>query len=287
MPIQFPRGARPSPANIAFAVPSFQPLAAVPDSYTPIPDRLSPWGNTTYGCCVSSEEAAAKALYSVACGLPETFIPEATLISWARQRGFLNGAVIVDVMDAMAKYGIVAADGKIYRDGPYHSVDWTTDAVLSAAIYQGPVKIGVAADQLEGAMNSALTSGWVASGFHRDTSIDHCVNLCGFGTMAQLCSALKTPLPSGVSPSARGYLLFTWGTIGVIDQPSMIAITGEAWLRTPTTVGQAPQPHPAPAPTPAPVPTPTTWAPPTIVSVQGPDKSIWTAPTPTWTQAKP
>ena len=32
------------------------------------------------------------------------------------------------------------------------------------------------------------------------------------------------------------YALFTWDSIGIIDVPSMLAITGEAWLRNPTTV---------------------------------------------------
>jgi hypothetical protein len=30
--------------------------------------------------------------------------------------------------------------------------------------------------------------------------------------------------------------LFTWNSIGIIDVPSMLAITQEAWLRNPTTV---------------------------------------------------
>ena len=30
--------------------------------------------------------------------------------------------------------------------------------------------------------------------------------------------------------------MFTWNTIGIIDVPSMLAITHEAWLRNPTTV---------------------------------------------------
>jgi hypothetical protein len=30
--------------------------------------------------------------------------------------------------------------------------------------------------------------------------------------------------------------MFTWDSIGIVDQRSMIAITHEAWLRDPTTV---------------------------------------------------
>jgi len=36
--------------------------------------------------------------------------------------------------------------------------------------------------------------------------------------------------------SQQGYAMFTWDSIGIIDQPSMLAITHEAWLRNPTTI---------------------------------------------------
>jgi hypothetical protein len=221
----------------------------VPASWGVVPTQLSVWGNDTYGDCVSAEEAAAKAMYSTMCGLPETFITQQEVETWARQHGFLNGADITDVMDAMAKSGM-SANGQTYDDGPYQSVDWTNDATLSSAIYQGPVKIGVAASQLENAVSSA--NGWWATGFKRDNNTDHCVNLCGFGTAEQLGALLNVSVPANVILSERCYLLFTWGTIGIIDKASMMAITEEAWLRTPTTVGQGPAPSPAPAPSPSP-----------------------------------
>jgi hypothetical protein len=30
--------------------------------------------------------------------------------------------------------------------------------------------------------------------------------------------------------------MFTWDSIGIIDVPSMLAVTQEAWLRTPITL---------------------------------------------------
>lgn len=213
------------------------------------------------GNCVSAEEAAAKAIYSVMAGFPEIFITEQVLINWAHQHGFLNGANLTDVMDAMSRTGIVASDGKTYTDGPYQSVDWTNDAILSSAIFAGPVKIGVAADQLQNTVGQS--NGWIGVGFKTDNNIDHCVNLCGFGTMEALCQVMNVTLPAGISPTTRGYLLFTWDTIGIIDRASMIAITAEAWLRTPTTP-QAPMPVPTPTPTPVP-PTPTPTPTPTPV----------------------
>ena len=47
---------------------------------------------------------------------------------------------------------------------------------------------------------------------------------------------MKFTVPSGVNGAKPGYALFSWGSIGIIDVPSMVAITHEAWLRTPTTV---------------------------------------------------
>jgi hypothetical protein len=203
------------------------------------------WGNSQYGDCVSAEEAAAKAQFSLMNGgTTELFVAEKDVIAWASAHGFLNGAMLTDVMDVMAKTGL-PANGKLWDDGPYQSVDWTNDAVLSSAIYQGPVKIGVAAGQLENVVTN--TNGWIATGFRRDENIDHCVNLCGYGTLAQLATALKVTLPGNVDPTVRGYLLFTWDTIGIIDQASMVAITGEAWLRTPTTT-ESPNPPTPPTP---------------------------------------
>ena len=59
--------------------------------------------------------------------------------------------------------------GVRYNDGPYTSVDWTNAAVLQNAIVQGPVKIGVAATQLQNAVQGdPPVSGWCATGFQTD-----------------------------------------------------------------------------------------------------------------------
>jgi len=251
-------GARPSPRHKSFAAQAHR-ASAVPVSFGVVPETLQLWGNSTYGDCVSAEEAAAKAQYSIQAGLPELLIADNVLTAWARSHGFLNGANLTDVMEAMAKSGLTNA-GVTYDDGPYQSVDWTNDDTLSSAIYQGPVKIGVASSQLQNVVESA--NGWWGTGFKTDQNTDHCVNLCGYGTAQELATLLKVTVPSGVSVTDRCYLLFTWGTIGIIDQASLIAITEEAWLRLPTTVGQGPVPVPTPpTPTPQPVP-PTPPAPP-------------------------
>jgi hypothetical protein len=125
----------------------------------------------------------------------------------------------------------------VYDDGPYFSVNWTDSGILQSAISAGPVKIGVAADQIEAAWHTTGgRSGWFAKGFHADSNEDHCVALCGYGSISWLAQQLHVSVPAGVDGAQPGYAMFTWDSIGIIDRASMIAVTHEAWLRQPTTV---------------------------------------------------
>jgi len=188
------------------------------------------WGNDVHGDCVTAEEAFAKA-----CNSPEIFIPEADVIAWASAHGVLEGAYLVRVLDWMRIDGFPQGNA-IYDNGGYVSVEWTNASTLQSAIANGPVKIGVAADQLEGAwLRTGGQSGWFGIGFHPDGNEDHCVTLCGYGTINWLAQQLHVQVPSGVDGTKSGYALFTWSSIGIIDTPSLLAITHEAWLRRPTT----------------------------------------------------
>jgi hypothetical protein len=191
--------------------------------YNPV--RLSYWGRYS----VAAEEAFAKA-----CHLPEIFISDQHAETWAEQHG-RNEVTIIEVLDWMVTDGF-KQDGHTYDDGPQFAVNWTDPAVLQNAIAHGPLKLGVAADQLEPVFQSHPKNGWCATGFKEDTKYDHCVSLCGYGTFAWLASQLKAQLNQGIDDATPGYGIFTWGTIGIIDHPSMLAITCEAWLRNPTTV---------------------------------------------------
>jgi hypothetical protein len=213
-----------------------------PPQLITMPAQLSMWGNSTYGDCVTAEEAFAKA-----CNQPEIFVPDSVVEQWAQARGFLNGADLSSVLTAMAKQGF-SLNGTTYNDGPATSVDWTDSAALQNAISQGPVKIGVAADQLEAVVNAnGDKSGWFATGFNKDRNLDHCVSLCGYGSIPWIASQLGV----SASVSGSGYALFTWNSIGIIDVASMIAITGEAWLRSPTTIVQGVSPVQPPSPQPS------------------------------------
>ena len=226
--VRMPRGGIPTPrAKLAAATP-YRITGTTPPNSIVIPSQLAFWGNNQYGDCVTAEEAFAKACYQ-----PEIFISDQEAINWANQHNFLNGAYLNAVLETMVNDGF-QQDGRTYDDGGAYSVDWTNCPLLQNAISQGPVKLGIAADQL----NKVYTygeSGWFATGFYPDSAEDHCVSLCGYGTIAWLAQQLQVGVPTSVDGGQPGYAMFTWETIGVIDEPSMVAITHEAWLRSPTT----------------------------------------------------
>src|SRR5215471_4666817 len=232
MPDQSPkRGAIPAPRSaLAAAAPYSAPIGA-PPNYVIIPKKISMWGNDVHGDCVTAEEAFAKA-----CSHPEIFISDNEVIAWATKHGVLEGAYLTDVMTWMQNDGFPDV-WYTDDDGPYYSVDWTNAGALQSAISQGPVKIGIAADQIDAAWSSTNgKTGWFATGFHADANEDHCVSLCGYGSLSWLAQQLGVQVPKGIDGTHAGYAMFTWDSIGIIDVPSMIAITHEAWLRRPTTV---------------------------------------------------
>lgn len=257
----FKRGARPSPRHCLAAATPHRTTAA-PACFLRVPTQLSMWLNDVHGDCVTAEEAFAKAC----CGI---LISDAEVLAWATAHDVLEGADLASVLTLMQADGF-AQDQNGYDDGPYLSVDWTDVGALASAIFSGPVKIGVAADQLQNVPDVGEKNGWIANDFTSDSNYDHCVGLSGYGTIAWLAAQLGVPVPAGVDVTARAYALFTWGTIGIITRDSLLAICGEAWLRSPTTrivgdglptpdtvtIAQDPTPTPSPAPTPAPTPAP-------------------------------
>jgi hypothetical protein len=186
------------------------------------------WLNDVDGDCVTAEEALAKSC------IPGVFITDDTVQVWATKNDVLNGADLITVLDLMQTTGF--SQGQLYNDGSPVSVDWTNAIVLTNAIAHGPVKIGIAADQIENVVPNPPTNGWFATGFTEDQNEDHCVSLCGYGSIAWLASQLGVDVPDGVDATQPGYAMFTWSSIGIIDVPSLLAICGEAWLRRPTTV---------------------------------------------------
>lgn len=241
---RLPRGAIPSPRHVlAAAVPHVHDASiVVPTSYLMWPAALSYWGNDQYGDCVTAEEAFAKAAAN-----PQTVFSYNEVVGWAAANGYLNGATLPSVLNAMQNYGF-SLNGNLYNDGPYNSVDWTDATALQSAIYtNGPVKIGVGAENFQTAAPGQIgvvspgVNGWTMFGYPTGNQEDHCVSLCGYGTLSDLVALFLaqgvtvTP-PSSISSTTPCYAMFTWNSIGIIDQQSMQNMTGEAWVRKPTTI---------------------------------------------------
>jgi hypothetical protein len=294
---KFPRGLKKTPRYKLISSHRFVKTGITsPAQVMMLPKQLSMWGNSQYGDCVSASEAARKAAYSVFCGLPETFVPEATLIAWAQKGGFLDGADLTDVMAYAATNGMVASDGKTYLDGPYSSVDYSDESALQAALATGPVNFGIDADALPSAAGNQ--NGWYVFGGTpgQFTNEDHCTPSFGYVTgptsAATAFAAISAAYGVNVSPPANApsgnvYLWFTWNSVGVVDHPWIMSTAGEAWICSPTTIGQSPTPTPVP-PTPTPTPVPPTPTP--IPPVPGPYPSVtftgsqWGAAAGTYTQ---
>jgi hypothetical protein len=237
---RLPRGAIPSPrAELAAAMPHVpDPNISVPPSFLMWPIQMSSWNNYVYGDCVTAEEAFAKATAA-----PKTFIPEATVVAWASAHGYLNGATLTSVMTTMQTDGF-PFDNKTYDDGPYNSVNWANAGILNSAIYShGPVKIGVGAEDFQSNPHGLVTPGtsrWAMYNYPKNQSEDHCVSLCGYGTLTELVGLFRqhdvtVHAPPGM-PTGLCYAMFTWNSIGIIDQQSMLNMTYEAWIRNPVTI---------------------------------------------------
>lgn len=239
----FKRGAKPTPAHKIFAAAKFHPAGIrALQQVAYVPKKLSMWGNSTYGCCVSSEEAYNQD----ACGV---LLDDKTVTDWAGQNGYLNGADLLEVMQSMAKSGMKQG-GHTYGVGANPvTVDFSNEATLQAALSIAPVKIGIDANALpQGAGNQ---QGWytLAKGTYRNE--DHCVGLGGFGSASYLFTQLNVPLPAALTPTQPGYLLFTWSTLGFVTHDWLMGTCSEAWLRNPTqTIDGTAQPNPGPSATP-------------------------------------
>jgi hypothetical protein len=263
--IEVKSAGQPKVAHLTGAKPSPRSALAKAPRHVNVGDTPSQWlvagtatmtlqmaGNATYGDCVSAEEGFSKSAYSVMNGQPELLIPDSTVIAWASAHGYLNGANLTDVMTTMQTDGMVTG-GTAWCDGGYSAVSWTDSASLCNAMTKGPVKIGIAAGFLQQVVGGS--NGWIALNEPQDNNEDHCVGTAlGYGPLSFLCQALNVAVPAGADPSQLCYLMYTWQTLGIVNQTTINNTVGEAWLLTPTTVVGVPPVDP-PSPTPRPTPT--------------------------------
>lgn len=240
------RGAKPSSRHKLLAAEPHKIRDVIPAQVAFVPAKLSYWGNDQYGDCVTAEEAFNKAVSGI-------FIADSVVKSWCSKNGYLNGAMLTDVMDTMARNGL-PQDGHIYGDGGYKSVDYSSETLLQSALSVAPVKVGIDANALP--QSAGGKNGWHGFGGREGqfSNTDHCVAIAGYGPASWLFAQLGTALPAGVDAAKPCYLLFTWNSIGVVDHDWIMSTVSEAWLRNPSTlIDGAPQPNPGPPPVP-PVP---------------------------------
>jgi len=265
------RGLSPTPRWQLSQAPSAHPrLKSVvpPQNFATVCTDYDMAGNDRYGDCVSAEECNAKKAWSVANGLPEIEIAGDTVIAWAKAHNALNGAVIADVLTQMQTDGLKDVAGVLHYDGGHQAVNWTNPQQLMAAIFTDKtVKLGVAADQLQPAVESHHgKSGWFLLNARPDPNTDHCTGAHGYGTAQFLADAISAKhgnvvMPAGLDPNTFCVLMYTWQTVGIVPWADLQAIMlqGEAWVRDPGDVSNAPPP-PDPNPNPPPGQKPITLA---------------------------
>lgn len=259
-PPKFKTGAKRTPVpKIAEAISAGKvgvhraPLAAsIPTQVMMIPARLSMWGNSQYGMCVTTESCFAMAAYSTYVKAPEVFITEATAINWARDHGVLNGATLLEVIEGMQKDGIKDENGILRKEGKSSVVDYTDEDTLKSALAIGPVSIAIDSNSLPS--DAGSRNGWNAFNVGNFSNTDHDVGLAGYGSTVVLAQALGVTPPANAPPTS--YLVFTWNSIGMVSHGWIKSTVAEAWLRTPTIVGMGPSPEPPPPPPPPPPVTP-------------------------------
>lgn len=245
-PPKLMRGAKPTPpakiiASIKSGKAGIHRANSAPAQIVVVPKKLSMWGNSQFGDCVTAESCFAIADYSSFIGMDEIFVTEATCIAWARTHGWLNGADLLSVIQDMEADGIKDEKGILRKAGKPSSVDYRNEAILQSAIAVGPVSIAIDADALpSGAGNK---SGWYARGSRSFPNTDHCVSVHGYGPASAVFTALGVPLPS-FSANEIVYMVYTWNTIGVVDHKWIMNTVVEGWVRTPTVTDLQPPPPP-------------------------------------------
>jgi hypothetical protein len=230
--ILVPSGEFPTPNHELAAAQPYKAGGATIESFLAWPIEIGFWGNEKVNSSSWAEEAFAKA-----CAEPKMFVSTDVVLLTAQECGSSNFAQF------MQTHGF-QMDGTAYLDGPFNSVDWTNTAALNGAIANvGPVKIGVASANLVSCPHGQVTpgtSGWAIYGLPPGQPEDHCASLCGYGPLAALVGlferyGVNVDVPSGMPPGLC-YAMFTWGSIGIVDRQSLMEITGEAWVRNPTTI---------------------------------------------------
>jgi hypothetical protein len=227
-----PSADMPTPNHELGASRPYKPRGATPESFLAWPIEIDSWGSEETGNSSWAEEAFAKATAD-----PKVFIPAEAVQNAARECGSMNFSHFMQARG-------FELDGTAYLDGDFYSVDWTDTAVLNAAIaHAAPVKVGIARETLVSAPFGRMTpgkNGWVAHSLEQCAPGNTCGSLCGYGDPTRLAGlfaerGVTVDVPPAM-PAGLCYAIFVSGSIGILDRQSLLNITGEAWVRNPTTI---------------------------------------------------
>jgi hypothetical protein len=236
--LELRRGCRPTPPALLHRLRSrtnhLTSLPPPPANYDATGDTrtFNMAGNNEYGDCVFAGETNYKLCIGPATEAPIVEISAAETIGQYLDYndGLDIGADIGTFLQWMAKVGLHDAAGELHKDGPGGAINHHSCVQLQHAIslFKG-VKLGVNADDLQRVYTG--TNGWI---LERATSgsIDHCVELLAYGDTAfcmEICNGQATPIAS--TSSTPAFVLFTWGTIGIVTWQALRAIIGEAHIR--------------------------------------------------------
>jgi hypothetical protein len=227
-----PSGQFPSSNQELVAASPYRPQGKAPESFTAWPIGLAAWTDGQGGSSLFAEEAFAKA-----CAEPKVLIPREVVADAVRRCGSSNFAGFMQTSG-------FNLDDCAYVNGPFSTLDWTDIATLNGAIAAvGPVKLGIASLALAAGRQGRIAlpaHGWAVCGLPTGLPEDICVSLFGYGPLTTLVDqfarhGINVDAPAAM-PTGLCYALFAHDTIGIIDRQSLLNITGEAWVRIPTTM---------------------------------------------------
>ena len=189
-------------------------------------------GNDTWANCVFAGEANYKRAVTKATGVPEIQISANACIRayLLYTHGRDEGANISTFLDWMHCVGLEDDDRRHHKNGRHGALDVTSIQELrfGVSLFRG-VKAAVAADILDTVV--AGKSGWIC---HKTGTgpIDHNVELLAYGTVNECLTICGTKSASHHSFALLpAFVLYTWGTVGVITVQSLQSIIGEAHVR--------------------------------------------------------
>lgn len=234
------RGALPTPPEIRAKAKHYRSgqLPQGPASALLWPAMTAYWGNKDLDGCVIAEEAFARAA-----GQQQINIPDEAASYFASALGLNQLITLSDGLSAMQTWGFQGETAG-WGGGEPFMIDPTIEADLQAVIAAGcPIKIGAKSAAFRVGATGAVTpgqDGWTMWNYPSGKPADHCVSLCGYGSLADLCELFEqhgvTVEPVEGMPTGMCYAMFTWDSIGIIDSASLQAMVNEAWGRDPVSV---------------------------------------------------